>query len=172
MNPSLLVLVVSLAVAEAAAEVPVQHGCSKTRVEISLDAERHNAHILWIPGKPLELRVTPAFDAWNDVQSWEVGIFHFADKGGRNLLAPTRNWHGLQPFHVLPDDVEGSGFGPRRVIKRPEFRCTIEILEEVTKPSRVMAGMRVFESLKLAVEVELKPPSSSTSGAKSKEMRR
>jgi hypothetical protein len=172
MNRTALLFLGLLAMAHlAGGEVPLEQDPSPTRVEISLSADHHNAHIAWLPtrGRAFELRVVPTFDGWNDVDSWEVQLFSAVKTGrdGRNLLAPAGNWHGLQPFDVLPGDIEGAGVYPgRRVIERGEFTCTIEVLGGAARPSRVTPGARIFDSLTLAVEIDLK---STASNAKNKQ---
>jgi hypothetical protein len=137
------------------------------KVQIDLDASGHNTHTVWLraPGSPIshmELRVTPSFNEGNEVTDWDVELLSFSDRTGnpeRNLLAPKGNWHGLQPFMVLPRDIDGHGYYPaRREIRQEGFHCVITVLGGETKPSRVTPNLVVFESLRLEVELDVDQP--------------
>lgn len=75
-------------------------------------------------------------------------------KPGDNLLA--EKVHGLQPFVVIPADVEGHGYYPQqREIRRNGFHCAITVLDGETKASRLTPKLTVFESLRLEVKLDV-----------------
>jgi hypothetical protein len=132
------------------------------KATIELNAETHNSHSLWFhdPRSPLssmELRVTPEVNDANEVLTWEVDLLRYSPRTGKhgdNLLA--EKVKGLQPFVVIPADVEGHGYYPRqREIRRNGFRCVITVLGGETKASRVTPNLTVFESLRLEIELDV-----------------
>ncbi len=134
------------------------------KLTVELNAETHNSHSVRFPDPrspfpEMELRVTPWTNAANEVITWDVELLkYFARTGkpGQNLLAPSGNWHGLQPFGIVTADVEGKGAYPQqREIRRNGFRCVITVLGGQTKPSRVTPNLTVFESLRLEIELDV-----------------
>lgn len=137
------------------------------KLTVELNAETHNSHSVRFPDPrspfpEMELRVTPWTNAANEVMAWNVELLRYSARTGKpwpNLLAPSGNWHGLQPFGIVPADVEGKGAYPkRREIRRNGFRCVITVLGGKTKPSRVTPKLTVFESLRLEIELDVDHP--------------
>ena len=140
------------------------------KLTVELNAETHNSHSVRFPDPrspfpEMELRVTPWPNAANEVVTWDVELLKYSartGKPGENLLAPSGNWHGLQPFGIVPADVEGKGAYPQqRDIRRNGFHCVITVLGGQTKPSRVTPNLTVFESLRLEIELDVDQPKQS-----------
>jgi len=74
------------------------------------------------PGHPqsvYELRLLPTVDVSGHVVGWDLELSPASDRDA-NLLEPSGNWHGLQPFNFLGrdfvDGARGSPFGAKRRI--------------------------------------------------------
>ncbi len=159
---AILLVSLCISVLSAVPSKAASDGGWPLKATIELNAETHNSHSLWLrdPRSPLssvELRVTPDVNDANEVITWDVQLLKYSPRTGKpgdNLLA--EKVHGLQPFVVIPADVEGHGYYPqRREIRRNGFHCVITVLGGETKASRVTPNLVVFESLRVEIELDV-----------------
>jgi len=82
-----------------------------------------------------QLAVKPEYFG-KEIVTWEIDLHKFGNAGqvGDNLLAPIRNWHGLQAFHISARDLEkspGEEFGRVRVfhLRGLTFAIVVEAFE-------------------------------------------
>lgn len=107
-------------------------------------------------GTPLyEIRVDPDHAVGNKVVGWELGVYRITRKGvGQdNLLAPIRNWHGLQAFHFNALDLgsppDKSIFGRVRIFHLPPFT-----LVAVVESFELVPSGDAFRTLALYIEAK------------------
>ena len=103
------------------------------------------------------------FSAEYDVAGNLVGIDLVLNRSGRrdpdfNLLAPSGNWHGLQPYMFPASDLvhgpEGTGFGASRTISVGRVRLVVKIAILASKVSKASAGSYQVDQLRLSIDVE------------------
>ena len=84
-------------------------------------------------------------------------------KTGENLLSPTGNWHGLQPYNFVASDLkhgaDGSVFGARRSIKVTSRKLNVVIQILGVKSRALPNGTLEIDDLKLSVFVDNLPNS-------------
>ena len=109
--------------------------------------------------KTLAIELIPEFCVGHEIIGWDVDIHTISLSAGtrsRNLLEPEGNWHGLQPFMILAQDIDRSTeFNSRRDFWVGAFHFVVEISGGRTKLSTGDPTEPVIESLQLAVEVRL-----------------
>jgi hypothetical protein len=108
-----------------------------------------------LPGRgDFEVRVDPEKLPSGDIIGWNVELYERIKPGvvAGNLLEPKGNWHGLQPFMVVPRDVQERRWRSQ-VITVTGLRCSIEVLDGEIRPSAERDGEMFFVSLRLAIEI-------------------
>ena len=75
-----------------------------------------------------------------------------------NLLAPSGNWHGLQPYTFAGSDLahgpERTGFGASRTISAGRVRLVVKIVILAAKVSKTSTGSYQVDQLRLSIDVE------------------
>jgi hypothetical protein len=114
--------------------------------------------------KAYTLSLEPELDVGKHVVGVDL-VLRDADepKTSENLLSPSTNWHGLQPYNFVASDLlngsDRSAFGSRRSIKITSRELDIEIqILDVTLRT-LPDGTQEIGELKLAISADNLPKS-------------
>jgi hypothetical protein len=105
------------------------------------------------------LTLEPDFDVGHHVVTLELALRRPGEKNGAaNLLAPSGNWHGLQPYDFpatdLAQGVKKSVFGEKRTMVLQSLGIVLQITISNAKVSPTSGNDYQLEALDLRIEVD------------------
>jgi hypothetical protein len=105
------------------------------------------------------LFLEPTFDVGHHVATVELVLRRPDEKkGAANLLAPSGNWHGLQPYDFpatdLAQGVKKSVFGEKRTIVPQSLGIVLQITISNAQVSPISGNDYQLDALEIQIEVE------------------
>lgn len=104
----------------------------------------------------VRLRLLPDRNADGSIALWSVELYEVMGAGvvKGNLLEPSTAWHGIQPFMIVPRDVDEPSWRSRPAIRAGILECSIEILSGKTRERIGAGGERALESVNVRITLE------------------